>query len=273
LPVRKRNIVKIKVQRKISFAFAIAAIAILLLLTFCGIYFIYSSKISTSHRTNDEAYAAVLLVFALIPLLFKEGAGRQKYVSDIIVTNYSLQIIYRIKSKIVELKEFAVGEIKSIETVLNIKLHKEKNNIQSESNTKTTIMLKDGNSLFFDAQPSIITGKHYAFLFSMIKNRAMLPNFSYRLNISDDNIDGENKAINYKIFNDYVEYYSKHLRPQLFLKPMTFSNREFWFLMAVFIPLVILVACVIFMELRHLSLENIKDFFNIAAWKEFFKNP
>lgn len=188
---------KIKVQRRISIFEAVALIAIICLIVAGIFYLIFSNNNGThNYHMGSDLGTLLCLLPIIVLLIFKDGIDKSEYVSDLIITDNSISIVYKAKGRIINVKEILLEDIKSVKTTAFIGLAESRQFYTA--NYITEFCLNSGENIEFKTKPSIYERSVYNFLFRMLDNAKDLPNFSYDLKCTDQT------AI------DDIAYYNQH---------------------------------------------------------------
>ena len=196
------NMRKIKVQTKISYPVFI--IISLLAGAFCAliVYVVYFADYASSKTKNDGVELAFFL-FILLPIFFKSLTSKEKYLSEIIVEDNYIELVYKIQSKVVIRRKIYKNEIKSFSVSADISTQRYGKNTVCVCVSHNIIKLNNNESILF-SQNSIVQlfGCPYQYILDVIKESANIPNFSYK-------IKGDNELARADI--DYFVRYSKRM--------------------------------------------------------------
>jgi hypothetical protein len=186
--VKDKNI-KIKVQSKISLGTTVVFSVVILVVVlgpFLLVYLDDPSRFGFKGLAISSLCVVGMLIGYIWPIL-KEGADNTKYVSDLIITPYSLQIIYKLKNKIEEVKEVSLQDVKSVKMVLYAEVKMEVQSARSPGKgriiryyTETVIILKNNEVISFKTLP-LSTGHTtniYKYLIDVLKVKHVFSDFS-----------------------------------------------------------------------------------------------
>ncbi|MBQ8475809.1 hypothetical protein IJ531_01990, partial [bacterium] len=172
---------KIKVQTKISYPVFI--IISLLAGAFCAliVYVVYFADYASSKTKNDGVELAFFL-FILLPIFFKSLTSKEKYLSEIIVEDNYIELVYKIQSKVVIRRKIYKNEIKSFSVSADISTQRYGKNTVCVCVSHNIIKLNNNESILF-SQNSIVQlfGCPYQYILDVIKESANIPNFSYKI--------------------------------------------------------------------------------------------
>ena len=192
---------KIKVQSRMSvfmLALIVLACAALIGVVF---YFIILDKTSTlSAKTKSDGWELISCLIVFLPFLFREVMKKGQYVSDLIVTDSYLQLIYKEKGKITEVKTIESFDIKSFKVDVHIRVVQLGRRRSAEVTNYVTIKLKSGDTISFEASPSALEFSMcaYKFILELIKVSNNIPNFSYKVKSEDES------------FKEDIQYFAQH---------------------------------------------------------------
>ena len=153
-----------------------------LALFFGLIYLLFFSNIDFGVKSRSDMYELVgVLVFVGIPVLFSAFFNKEKYVSEILIFDESIDIVYKIKGKEVERKQIFKNDIEkfNINTELEIKAQGR----SSYTIAKNTINIKTKQEeieFFFSSQNTLF-GCPYQLILDLIRYSTLIPNFEYQL--------------------------------------------------------------------------------------------
>ena len=196
---KKYNMAKIKVQRKASLA--VVLLAVVFMLAICGfaLYMLYKY----SNNVSERHYAELMAILGALPLIlgfmFREGFDKKEYVSDIVLTPQTIQLIYRVKGRKDRVHEIAIQDIKKVNITVEAKIEKVGATNYFDGYTETIIIPHNGEKIIFRQRPSLFMPNGFTYLFKMMDYREMLPDFTY-------NVNGPAAE------RDYVDYYYQNGR-------------------------------------------------------------
>ncbi len=173
--------IKIKVQSRIPvfvsvLLFTIAVVVIGFIIKY--VLFDYS----LSYSTRNNAWELIFLLLFFVPIFFNSSTSKDEYVSDLLISNNTLEIIYKVKNKVVEKERIALDNIKGfkISAVLN--------NMQSgrtkvlNAQITTKIRLNNDEVIMFDnTGDTKLIGCPYQYILDILKVSSKIPNFSLKL--------------------------------------------------------------------------------------------
>ena len=178
---------KIKVQSRISpIAFVIICIFGITLLV--SLLFLISADLSTtSSRIKYDFWCLVGIVCTLVGFGFKEVLKTDVYVAEFVFVNGSMQIVYKKRDKVVNVKTIDLSDITKFSVEANMKyLYLTKGRYLNVTYTVVINSKTHGLDTFI-VQPSMFTlGCAYQFLLDLISVSRYIPNFSYTVNSEDE---------------------------------------------------------------------------------------
>jgi len=192
---------KIKVQSRMSvFMFAVVVMVCVALI---GVvfYFVVLDKTSTlSAKTKSDGWELISALIVFIPFLFREVMKKGQYVSDLVITDSYLQLIYKEKGKITEVRTLESFDIKSFKVDVHINTVQLGRRRSIEVTNYVTIKLKSGETISFEATPSALEFSMcaYKFILELIKVSNNIPNFKYKINTDEES------------FKEDIEYFAQH---------------------------------------------------------------
>jgi len=199
-----KNPVRIKVQDQISPIILILVFGIILAIL-AGL--IYISFQSSSSRSGHGIGELIALLVICIPLLIQNATNKEEYVSEMILSNKDLTLVYKQKRKVTGQEVIPLKDIKSFHAVLNANI--------SEAGTKTKIIFSDthvtiktinGTINFEENSNAKFTFCSYAFMLNLLKIAYYIPHFSYEV---------KGNALSVK---EEIEYFALHGRKMPFIQ-------------------------------------------------------
>jgi len=192
---------KIKVQSRISVFLLAVIIIVCVVLIGIIFYFVVLDKTSTfSGKTKSDGWELISCLLFFIPLLFREVMKKGQYVSDLVVADSFIRIIYKEKGKITEIKTIENSDIK----LFNVDVHINVINIgrrkSAEVTNYVTIKLRSGETMSFDAVPSATEFSMcaYKFILELLKVSENIPNFKYKVYTDEE------------VFKEDIQYFAKY---------------------------------------------------------------
>lgn len=181
---------RIKVQSQISTPVFILYCIISIVIIGIVVKFIFFDS-TLSYHTKSNGYELIFLLLFFVPLLFR-STGKQEYVSELVITNNELDIIYKRKNTLVNTKRIPIDSIESFNVSVDL------NNVRYSRTTIlstriiTEIQLKNKDTITFDnTYETKFFGCPYQYILDIIKASALLPNFSLNLT-GNSEFDKEN---------------------------------------------------------------------------------
>ncbi|MBR2069522.1 MAG: hypothetical protein IJ877_07160 [Candidatus Gastranaerophilales bacterium] len=173
---------KIKVQTKLSYLALILLTVLALAFGALVVYIIYFADFASSRSKND-GIELLIIIFAALPILFKSTISKDIYVSDILLFDDYLELIYKKNNKEAFKRKIFKNEIKEYSLVSDISIQKYGSKSQvCVCITNNKITLNNGECIFFNHNSfTKLFGCPYQFLLDMLKVSKEIPNFKYRL--------------------------------------------------------------------------------------------
>lgn len=201
-PIKKP--IKIKVQNQVSPVILILVFGIILAILAGLIYVMLHSSSSRSGRGIGELIA-LLVIF--IPLLIQNASNKEEYVSDLILSNKDLTLIYKQKRKVIGKEVIPLKDIKSFRAVLNANI--------SEAGTRTKIIFADthvtiktvnGVISFEENSNAKFAFCSYAFMLNLMKIAYYIPHFTYEVKGNAESVKED------------IQYFAIHGRKMPFMQ-------------------------------------------------------
>ncbi len=196
-----QNMKKIKVQSRMSVFMLTLIVLVCVALIGVVFYFIVLDKTTTlSAKTRSDGWELISALIVFIPFLFREVMKKGQYVSDLIVTDSYLQLLYKEKGKITEIKTIESFDIKSFKVDVHINVVQLCRRRSANVTNYVTIKLKSGDTISFEASPSALEFSMcaYKFILELLKVSHYLPNFKYKVHTEE------------KSFEEDIKYFAQH---------------------------------------------------------------
>ena len=192
---------KIKVQSRMSIFMLTLVVMACVALIGVVFYFVILDKTSTlSAKTKSDGWELISGLIVFLPFLFREVMKKGQYVSDLIITDSYLQLVYKEKGKITEVRTLENFDIKSFKVDVHINVVHIGRRRSAEVTNYVTIKLKSGEDISFEATPSALAFSMcaYKFILELIKVSNNIPNFSYKIFTDEES------------FKDDIKYFAQH---------------------------------------------------------------
>ncbi len=171
--------IKIKAEQKYIDSLIVMFFFAICILIYWFLPYIYppsAEYLRESSRFELYAFIIIFVFFIIFSII-----NNSEYVSDIIISNDYIEIIY--KKGLIEIKKEIVfkNDIELFEVILTIDEKITRRHYYLISKTAVTINLKDNKQIQFvvDSSNSIISCGSYQFLIDLIRNSREIPNFKY----------------------------------------------------------------------------------------------
>ncbi len=178
--------IKIKVQRYYSLMLIVMLFVGLLILFSGLVYLLFFSDIDFNAKSRSDLYELIgIVVFVGLPILFTMFFNKEKYVSEILIFDESIDIVYKIKGKEVERKQIFKTDIEKF--TINTELELKSQGRTSYTLAKNTVNIKTKQEeieFFFSSQNNLF-GCAYQLILDLIKYSTTIPNFEYHLSGSN----------------------------------------------------------------------------------------
>ena len=190
---------RIKVQGKLSL---LAAIVISVVVASITIYFIYISITSDylSSGTKTDIWGLVGMIAVFIPLWLNNAKSEEEYVSELILDDCSLTLVYKNHTN-ERKKKILLSDINSFNVVLNANNAKTGKTVSLFCETIVTINTKSSKKISFRETPTAsFAFCNYAFMLRLLDIAKYLPNFKYEVkgNSETTKLDIANYALHGK---------------------------------------------------------------------------
>ena len=192
---------KIKVQSRISiFVLVLVVIACMAIIGSVFYFIVLDNSGTLSGKTKSDGWELISCLIVFIPLLCKEVMKKGQYVSDLIVTDSYIQLIYKERGKITEIKTLETIDIKSFKVDVHINVVHLGRRTSAEVTNYVTIKMKSGETVSFDATPSAMEFSlcAYKFILELIKVSQNIPKFSYKIYTEEES------------FKEDIQYFAQH---------------------------------------------------------------
>lgn len=197
---------KIKVQNKLS-TFTAVFLSFLTLLGIAALIYFWVSADDLSGKTRGDIIALIGLLAFLISLFFKSTDAVDEFVSELILTPKTLTLVYQYKKK-KRSEIIPLEDIESVSADLTANIVRLSKSTYLECQTDVTINKKDGDSIFFNVNPSggfSLCG--YAFLLKLISISHFLPNFKYT--VSGDSEFAKDDIKHYERYGKRMSFWQR----------------------------------------------------------------
>lgn len=178
---------KIKVQSRISpLTFGIVCLfGIGVLVVF---FFLFTNDLSTtSSRVKYDLICLIGLVAIAIGFGFKEVLKNDVYVAEFIFANGQMQIVYRKRDKVVNVKTIDLSDITKFSVKANMKyIYLTRGRALNVIYTVVINSKTHGLDTFIVEPSKFALGCAYQFLLDLISVSKYIPNFSYTVNSEDE---------------------------------------------------------------------------------------
>lgn len=187
---------RIKVQKKLNIATATLLSALVALIAVIFIYLSITSEFVSVH-TRYQIYGFIGMTAIFIPLWLNNAKLTDEYVSEIIIDEKILTVIYK-RGKTERTSKIFLDDIESVDVLLNANNVKTGNTISLFCETIVSIKIKNGQTIFFTENPTAsFSFCNYAFMLRLLDISKYLPNFTFQVNGNSEvaKLDVENYAL------------------------------------------------------------------------------
>ncbi|MBR1908742.1 hypothetical protein IJ818_07380 [bacterium] len=192
---------KIKVQSRMSVFMLAIIVLVCIALIGAVFYFIILDRTSTfSYRVRSDGWELISALIIFLPFLFREVMKKGQYVSDLIVADSFIQLVYKEKGKITEIETINTSDIKSFNVNVHISVIYAGRRKSADVTNFVDIRLKSGEVISFEAVPSALNFSFcaYNFILDLIKVSENIPNFTYKINTDE------------QAFKYDIQYFAQH---------------------------------------------------------------
>ena len=223
---------RIKVQGKLNLPLVIFISVMVVLIAFLFLYIGITSDFVSS-RTKSEIFGFIALIAIFIPIWLKNATSEEEYVSELILDDNSLKILYKGKNS-EHTEEILLNDIRSVDVLLNA------NNVRTGKSTSlfcetiVTISIKSGEEISFTENPTAsFSFCSYAFMLRLLDIARYLPNFRYE-------VEGNSEVAKLDVQN-YAQY-GKRL-PFLKREYIAFKRYPVWARIILFCCFTAFIGC------------------------------
>lgn len=174
---------KIKVESKISL-FVLIPILIAISIALIFLYKLtFLDSTTASYRTKSNYWEIVGAFVIFIPLLFNSAASKIEYVSDILLFQDYLELIYKVRNKITKKEKIFFSDISSFEVKAKLDNETIGRSTYVKSDIETIIKLRNREDIYFSTigSNSLTSFCSYKYVLDILKAAQMIPNFSLKL--------------------------------------------------------------------------------------------
>ncbi len=171
---------KILVQKQLTIAAALLISLFIIALGILFIFFVFNGYLNFHNKLEVMGFIGAAAFF--IPLWLSNANSNKRYVSELILSDDTLTVVYRKKNNIVKEKAIKLTDIESVHAKLNANRAKISNSIFLFCETEVKIRTKDDKTISFKENPTArLTFCSYDFMLRFIKFAKNLPNFTYEV--------------------------------------------------------------------------------------------
>lgn len=179
------------------------------------IYFLLFSNANISSKAQGDLYQIVgILVFIVIPVVCISIFDDEKYVSEILIYDESIVLVYKIKGKEVERKEISKNNIKNFKITTSANIVRLRKGSYTEVRNTINIKTKDEEIVFSATAENLLFGCPYQLILDLIKYSNNIPNFNYKTRGTDIYAKKD------------IEYYCQHGKRIPFIEQFKFSFNQ-----------------------------------------------
>ena len=230
---------KIKVQSRLSLVAAVLLSLFFIILCIVFVYIAYTSDFVSS-RTKGDIYGFIGTLAIFIPLWLNSAQDDSEYVSDLLLDDKALTIIYTQKN-LKRSKIIPIENISSVQAKLNANYVKTGKSTTLFCETTVTIKTKDKNDIVFSENPTAsISFCNYSFMLRLLSIAKYLPYFTFKVNGNADDVKQDLKY--YSIYGKRLSFFK---RQYIIFKKYPIGYRILICLF--FIPLIISIGVLIYL--------------------------
>ena len=181
---------RIKINDNGSFLNNFIIVIVLFLLLGLAVFGLFHN--STSSKTKSHCLEAIFVIITALSIFFSSLSSNKEYVSELIIFNYEIELIYKIKNKITQKVRIEKTKIKKfiVDTYVNYVKVGRGSGIESKS--EFSILLTDNKEITFSQNtpfnPFICP---YEILFNLIKYSSKIPNIDIKTHTTNELIKAE----------------------------------------------------------------------------------
>lgn len=177
---------KIKVQSRIPFIFLILFTVVLITIAFFLLKSVWFDN-DLSFRLRSDSIVCVYAIFAFLPFLYNSLKDNKEYVSDIIIKDNNLFLVYKVKNKTIRKEKIFLDDIKKFEIYANLyqvpfgksKILKAEITTRITKNNEEVVMFNNNSDVK-------ILGCVYQYILDIQKISSVLPGFKIHLKGRDE---------------------------------------------------------------------------------------
>lgn len=206
---------KILVQEKLTLANAII-LSVIVVIVGLAFVFIAMTNDSISLHTRSNCFAMISVIAVFIPLWLRNARSKTAYVSELMITDEDLILVYKVDKDIKEKKAIKLADISSVHAKLNANYARAGRSVTLFCETKVTIKTINKSVISFTEVPTASWSFcNYAFLLRLLGVAALLPNFTYKV------------VGNSELAKEDVKYFAQHGKRLPFIKRLILESKIF----------------------------------------------
>lgn len=243
---------RIKVQSKLSMITVVIISAIIIAIVGVLAYIVMTSN-DVSYHVEGDVFGLIATVAIFIPLWIKNAKSKEEYVSELILEDNTLSLLYKSNTG-KRIHQINLDDIIGVKAVLTANDERTGKCAYTSCKTEVSITTKDKNKISFteDSKYSI-SFCAYAFLLRLISISQYLPNFQYKI------------YGNSKLAKKDIDHYVKFGKRISLLKKASYDFKQY----PIFLKVVLSLCIVSFIVSIGFSIFLNFPFYVSAADKEY----
>ena len=176
---------KIKVQSKISYPVFILLVLIGIALCAGVVYILFFCEFASS-RTKGDGSALLSMIVFMFPIFFKSLLSKETYLSELLVFDDYIELVYKKQNKIVTTKKIFKSEIQKFSLNAGLVTQRVGKGTICICTSSTSIKLKNDKDVCFNQNSTAqLFGCPYQYILDVLSVSKDIPNFN--LNLHGDN--------------------------------------------------------------------------------------
>ena len=198
---------RIKIKSKLSkweLILICAALAAIVIAIICLVFICDYAGARSKYRVFDAAW--VIIFF--LPLIFSDATSKKEYLSDIYISEFEIELVYKIQNEITKTKIIDKNNIKSFELNADIDV------IGTGKSSRVNVfykffidLIKDPDIHAMDTADTALIESNYNFIYKIIDASKDIPNFKLNVKSSSETIKAEIDY--YKRFGRKIPFWTK----------------------------------------------------------------
>ena len=256
---------KILVQEKLTIANAVILTVFIIILGIILAFFIF--KETTSWHTRYEFYGFIGAAAIFIPLWLKNAKNKGEYVSELILTDETLTVVYEVDNEVKNQEVIKLEDINGVHAKLNANRVKTGNSISLFCETEVSIDTKTKGVIYFTENPTAsLTFCSYSFMLRLLSCAKYLPNFTYEVEGNSDVAKEDVK--HYALYGKRLPYIRREWISFMQIPPQARTA-----IIACFMPLILCFVFLAYLNFPAMTSTQDKEYVSlIESGYELYRN-